>query len=93
MPIYNHEPLDLELVRLAMPHDLGALQRAKGDANRERVKAWFRDHLCGTHRECAQDVGLTEYAVGRHAKMIRSEWLDMGLEALDNRQRKKTKDK
>lgn len=49
-------------------------QKAKGEANRERVREWFRLHLCGTSRECAASVGLSEMAVGRHVKAIRAEW-------------------
>lgn len=57
-----------------MRYAIAEAQRAKGDANRERVRKWFREHLCGTNRECAAAVGLTEYAVGRHVKAIRAEW-------------------
>lgn len=55
-------------------HQIGAFQTVRGDANCERVRAWFREHLCGTNRECAAAVGLSEYAVGRHVKKIRAEW-------------------
>lgn len=51
-----------------MRYAIAESQKAKGDANRERVRAWFASHLCGTNRECAEAVGLTEYAVGRHVK-------------------------
>lgn len=57
-----------------MRYTLAESQKAKGTANRERVRAWFSAHLCGTNRECAEAVGLTEFAVGRHVKAIRAEW-------------------
>lgn len=55
-------------------YDIGGARRAQGDENRERVRQWFREHLCGTNRECAEAVGLSEFAVGRHVRAIRSEW-------------------
>lgn len=47
-----------------------------GRANLERVRTYFREHLCATNRECAQALGLGVMAVGRHVKMIRAEWLN-----------------
>ncbi len=46
-----------------------------GRANLERVRTYFREHLCATNRECAQALGLGVMAVGRHVKTIRDEWL------------------
>jgi hypothetical protein len=45
-----------------------------GQANLEAVREYFRTHLCATNRECAAALGLSVYAVGRHAKTIRAEW-------------------
>lgn len=49
---------------------------ALGDLNRRRVRAWLRQHLGGTQRECAEALGLSVMAVGRHVKAIRAEWRD-----------------
>lgn len=49
---------------------------ARGAENRERVRAWLSAHLGGTNRECAQALGLSEVAVGRHVRAIRSERSD-----------------
>lgn len=49
---------------------------ALGDLNRATVRRWFRDHLCGTQRECAEALGLSVMAVNRHVKAIRAEWRD-----------------
>lgn len=46
-----------------------------GQANLEAVREYFRTHLCATNKECAAALGLSVYAVGRHAKTIRKEWL------------------
>ncbi len=45
-----------------------------GEDNRDAVREWFTLHLCGTQRECAQDLGLSAMAVNRHVRAIRSEW-------------------
>lgn len=50
---------------------------AIGDLNRARVRRWFREHLCGTQRECAEALGLSVMAVNRHANTIRAEWREM----------------
>jgi hypothetical protein len=47
---------------------------AIGDLNRMAVRRWFEAHLCGTQRECAEALGLSIMAVGRHVKAIRAEW-------------------
>lgn len=47
-----------------------------GRANLERVRAYFREHLCATNRECAYALGLGVMAVGRHVATIRAEWLN-----------------
>lgn len=47
-----------------------------GRANLERVRTYFREHLCATNRECAQALGLGVMAVGRHVATIRAEWLN-----------------
>lgn len=49
-------------------------RRSVGLANRVSVLCWFRDHPGGTNRECAKALGLSEMAVGRHAKAIRQTW-------------------
>lgn len=54
--------------------NIGAQRRVIGDQNRERVRQWFQEHLCGTARECAADLGLSAEAVGRHVRVIRAEW-------------------
>ena len=50
---------------------------AIGDLNRTKVRRWFRTHLCGTQRECADELGLSVCAVGRHVRLIRSEWREV----------------
>lgn len=45
-----------------------------GARNRDRVEAWFADHIGGTRRECAAALSLSEEAVGRHIKAIRKRW-------------------
>lgn len=45
-----------------------------GEENREAVRKWFACHLCGTQRECAKDLGLSDMAVNRHVRAIRAEW-------------------
>lgn len=45
-----------------------------GEKNREAVRRWFATHLCGTQRECAKALGLSDMAVNRHARAIRAEW-------------------
>mgnify|MGYP005991744597 CR=1 FL=1 len=47
---------------------------AIGALNRAKVQRWFLSHLCGTQRECADALGLSVIAVGRHVKSIRAEW-------------------
>lgn len=49
---------------------------AIGDLNRAAVRRWFREHLCGTQRECAEALGLSVMAVSRHVKAIRADWRD-----------------
>lgn len=45
-----------------------------GRRNLERVREYFRAHLCATNVECAEAIGLSVEAVGRHVATIRSEW-------------------
>jgi hypothetical protein len=45
-----------------------------GAHNYPIVKAWFAAHPCGTNREAARALGLSDMAVGRHVKRIRAEW-------------------
>lgn len=47
-----------------------------GRANLERVRAYFREHLCATQRECSTALGLSIMAINRHVKTIRGEWRD-----------------
>ena len=49
-------------------------QERVGAENREAVRKWFQDHLCGTQRECAAALGINVCVVGRHVKSIRAEW-------------------
>lgn len=49
-------------------------RRRVGEANTQRVLAWLLSHPGGTNRECAEAVGLTEMAIGRHVKKIRAMW-------------------
>ncbi len=49
-------------------------RRRVGEGNTQRVLAWLLAHPGGTNRECAEEVGLTEMAIGRHVKKIRSLW-------------------
>lgn len=48
--------------------------RKIGEANRAAIRQWFVEHLCGTQRECARDLKLSEMAVNRGVKAIRAEW-------------------
>ncbi len=52
-----------------------------GHDNREGVRAWFLAHVGCTNVECAQALGLSVMAVGRHIKTLRREWQD-GQEAV-----------
>ncbi len=45
-----------------------------GWENRERVREFFKTHLCATQTECAKALGLGLMAVNRHVRDIRSEW-------------------
>jgi DNA-binding transcriptional regulator LsrR (DeoR family) len=40
------------------------------------VWLYYRDHLGCTRRECAEALGLSEMAVGRHVERLRREWLE-----------------
>ena len=59
-----------------------------GAQNRARVRQWLVSHPGGTQTECAQALGLSGMAVGRHVKRIRMEWLphpqDMGQTVTDS---------
>ena len=68
-----------------MRYAIAEANKAKGDANRERIRVWFRDHLCGTSRECAKALGMNECVVGRHVKAIRAEWLSDEVAAVECR--------
>lgn len=57
-----------------MRYAIAEANRAKGDANRERIRKWFSEHLCGTNRECAEALGFSAEMVGRHVAVIRAEW-------------------
>jgi len=48
--------------------------REIGEANRLRVYRWFVANPCHTIRDCAAALGLSEIAVGRHARSIREGW-------------------
>lgn len=49
-------------------------RRRIGEANTRAVLAWLLVHPGGSNRECAEAVGLTEMAIGRHVKKIRAMW-------------------
>lgn len=51
------------------------INRAIGDANRERIRAWMILHLGGTNAECADALGMNVCVIGRHVKRLRAEWL------------------
>ena len=55
---------------------------AIGALNRADVRRWFREHLCGTQRECAAALGLSPMAVSRHVASIRAEWRQEAYPAL-----------
>lgn len=55
-------------------HDIGALRRAEGDANRERIREFFKAHVGASNREAALVLGLNEAVIGRHVKVLRAEW-------------------
>ncbi len=40
------------------------------------VRLYYRDHLGCTRRECAEALGLSEMAVGRHVDRLRRDWLE-----------------
>jgi hypothetical protein len=67
MTIFEQAHAELSLQRNWKQVDIG-------QANLEAVREYFRTHLCATNRECAAALGLSVYAVGRHAKTIRAEW-------------------
>lgn len=46
-----------------------------GQENREAVRAYFQRHIGATNRECAEAIGLSAFAVGRHIQTLRQEWL------------------
>jgi len=45
-----------------------------GEANREAIRRFLREHLGATNVECADALGLSVVAVGRHVRQIRAEW-------------------
>lgn len=49
-----------------------------GRQNRERVRRFFKTHLCATNRECSAAIGMSVEAVGRHVMAIRAEWKTEG---------------
>jgi hypothetical protein len=51
-----------------------AHQLELGQRNMDRVRSYFREHLCATNQECAAALGLGVMAVGRLVKTIRAEW-------------------
>lgn len=53
---------------------MNTVQVNLGIENLERVRAFFKRHLCATQRECAEALGLSVMAVNRHVRAIRSEW-------------------
>jgi len=44
------------------------------EANRKAIRKYFREHLGCTNVECADALGLSVVAVGRHVRRIRAEW-------------------
>lgn len=59
------------------PQKVASLGQRGGDVGAHNfpiVKAWFTAHPCGTNREAARALGLSDMAVGRHVKRIRAEW-------------------
>lgn len=47
---------------------------AIGRDNLEAVREFFVTHLCCTQIECAKALNLSQCAVNRHVKTLRSEW-------------------
>ena len=45
-----------------------------GETNLEKVRKFFKTHLCATQVECAEALGLSTMAVSRHVRTLRSEW-------------------
>ena len=53
------------------------MQAAIGAENRERVRAFFRDHIGATRGECSRALGLSMNTVASHVRTIRREWEDL----------------
>lgn len=49
-----------------------------GETNRKRVFEFFQKNPCATNKDAAEKLGLSVYAVGRHAKSIRDGWRPEG---------------
>ena len=52
----------------------GAVGRAIGDNNRDRIKTYMLEHVGATNVECGRALGLSVMAVGRHIKGLKAEW-------------------
>ncbi len=52
----------------------GYLAKEQGKRNMEMIREFFASHLCATNEECSKALGLSVFAVGRHARKIRAEW-------------------
>lgn len=50
------------------------INRAIGDANRERIREFLVTHPGATRRECAAYLGMNEIIVGKHFAAIRVTW-------------------
>lgn len=53
---------------------MGRLNNPGSAENRARVRDFLRRYIGATNRECADALGLSELAVGRHVRAIRAEW-------------------
>ena len=50
------------------------LSRIIGDKNRNNICLYMSAHIGATNEDCANAIGLSSAAVGRHIRAIKAEW-------------------
>lgn len=50
----------------------GEHSRVIGDKNRERIMDYFKENPLSNGRQCAKVLGLSEFTVHRHLKVLRA---------------------